>query len=208
MAVKAPLTGSMVEFANPPQNMEVIKYTFWSRKLVAISIAGAWPSEIPFFTDQVGVAGATGRDTNLSKPNTLASNPNKFLGQFLNCTAYNTVAAIAVVASLITDINQVVMQTYLRLELMSKEYLTVPTYHVPAGGGTWQPGLFTGAIGSATNGVPMHRNCYAVELPFERETTLTLKMLCTAGAGTYAIVTTNALHVEVAITGLLMRPKQ
>ena len=198
----------MLDFANPPAIMEVIKYTFWSRKLIAISTAGNWPSETQFFTDQVGVAGATARDTNLSKPNTLASNPNKFLGQFLNCTMYNTVAAVAVVPSLITDINQVIMQTFLRLELMSKEYLTVPTYHVPAGGGTWQPGLFTGAIGSAVNGIPQHSNAYACEIPFERETTLTFKMLCTAGAGTYAIVTTNALHVEISITGLLMRPRQ
>jgi len=200
--------GSLMQFVNPPAHYEVIKYTFYSRKLVPASIAGAFPSEIQFFTDQIGVAGATARDTNLQKPNILASNPNRFLGQFLNFTVYNTVEAIAVDPSLITDMNQVIMQTYIRLELLSKEYLTVPTHHIPAGGGVWAAGLFTGYIGGAVNGFPQHSNAYACEIPFERETAFTYKVMQSAGAGTYAIVTTNALHLEASITGLLLRPTQ
>ena len=214
MGIKAPLSGSMVEFANPPASMEVIKYTYFSRKLVGAQAVN-WPSETQFFTDQVGVAGATARDTNLQKPNTLASNPNKFLGQFINCTMYNTVSSVTSVTpvtatpGLLTDINQVIMQTYLRMELMSKEYLTVPTYHVPAGGGLWAPGLLAQVGTGGVNGEPTHRNAYACEIPFERETTLVFKMINAniAGAST-AIITVNALYVEMAITGLLMRPRQ
>lgn len=202
VAIKTQPSLALVDFMTPPDNMECLKYTFFSRKAIS---AGAVGRETQFFSDQIGVGGATSRDTNMTKPAAMG-NPRRFLMQWLNCAIYSVTAAEAIAVDVAEDIQQLLTQTYIRLELLDKEYLTVPTFAVPAGGGMWGAGggTLAGPV-FVTNGVPDKRNAYPVELPLEREASFTFKMINASSAG---ITTSKDLYVELLMTGLLLRPRQ
>jgi len=191
----------LADFVSPPLGFELLRYTFYSRKCIS---AGAWPSETVFFSDQVGVGGATTRDTNMTKPAAMG-NPRRFLMQWINCAIYSVSAtSTSVPTSILDDVSQVLYQTHLRIELLDKEYLTCPTFHIPAGGGlSGATGVVATEFG--TSGSPDKKNAYPVELPLEREASFAFRL---RNAVTGGFTTSVDLYVEYLLTGLLLRPNQ
>jgi hypothetical protein len=191
----------LAKYVVAPQGMEILHYTYFSRKLIS---AGVLPAETQFFADQVGVGGATSRDTNMTKPSAIG-NPRSMLVQFITCAVYNVTAAQVILAGVAQAAQQLLYQTFIRVDLLDKEYLTIPTYMVPAGGG-----LYVNGVGAAlnalgvSNGTPEKKNCLNVELPLEREASFVFRMVSSAATITLGV----DMHIEMAIHGLLLRPRQ
>lgn len=191
---------NLADFVTAPAGMEVLRYSFYNRKAFS---AAAFPASTQFFSDQIGVGAVNSRGTNMTKGSAIG-NPRRFLIQFINCAVYNVATAEVILVDAAQDIQQVLMQTVIRCELLDKEYLTVPTYVVPAGGGMTGNGggTLAGPV-FVNNGVPDKRNAYPVELPLEREASFNFTLLAPT-----AFTISKALYVEIILTGLLLRPRQ
>lgn len=190
----------LLAFSQPPDGSEVLRYSYYSRKSVA---AAPWVADIQFFSDQVGVGGATLRDTNMTKGSAIG-NPRRFLAQFLNFNVYNIEIAEVLEPEQAGAIQLVLMQTVTKITVLDKEYLTVPTWTVPAGGG--MTGVGGGSLAGpvfVNNGNPDKRNAYPIELNLEREASFSVNLLAPI-----AFTTAKNLVVEYVITGLLLRPRQ
>lgn len=190
----------LIDFSRPPSGSEVLRYSYYDRKLVA---AGAWPAELLFFSDQQGVAGATIRDTNMTKGSAIG-NPRRFLAQYLNFNIYSFEKAEVIAALAVPYMQEVLMQTVIKVTVLDKEYLTVPSWFVPAGGGLQVSigGHLTAM--TANNGNPDKRNAYPIELNLEREASFNVKLLLPTAGPTEQV----NLKAEMVLTGLLLRPKQ
>ena len=199
----------LAAFIAPPGGAEVLRYSYFSRKFIPATTPNVWPSEVQFFSDQNGVGGATARDTNMTKGSAIG-NPRRFLAQFLNFNIYCALPAQAILGTAVAEANEILMQTTIRIDVLDKEYLTVPAWTVPAGGGTLWTGGGTLANGTFTNGSPDKRNAYPIELNLEREASFSVRLLSPVvpAAGVYIGVTTLGYYVECVLTGLLLRPGQ
>jgi len=189
----------LLEFVTPPQGAELIRYSYYSRKEVS---SGVWPSELQFFADQAGVAGATIRDTNMTKGSAIG-NPRRFLAQFINLDVYCIDQAEAIAPDVSANLAELLRQLVLKIECLDKEYLTVPAWIVPAGGGL--TGFSGDTVDIVANGVADKRNAYPIELNLEREASFSVKLLSPVAGG---VTTTKDLIAEIVLTGLLLRPKQ
>jgi hypothetical protein len=197
----------LLEFQTPPPGAEVTRYSYYSRKLLA---AAAQTGSLQFFSDQVGVAGATIRDTNMTKGSAIG-NPRRFLAQFLNCHIYVAGSTGPSLVNASVDVVQLVNGTVTRIDLLDKEYLTVPTWKIPAGGGAFSSGVTGTAAGpvvgalTTLNGHPDMKNAYPVELNLEREASFSVTLLFPASITLSAV---GGVYVEYMLTGLLLRPRQ
>jgi hypothetical protein len=187
----------LMAFSMPPEGAEVLKYTYYSRKTLSAGVQ----ADVQFFSDQVGVSGATLRSTNMTKGSAIG-NPRRFLAQFLNFNLYAVTAASVTTNTVSQDVNQVLMQTVCKITVLDKEYLTVPSWVVPSGGGLFATGGGA-AMFSPLNGWPSKQNAYPIEINLEREASFSVQLLFPV-----AVTTTVDLLAEYCLTGLLLRPKQ
>ena len=198
----------LLEFQTPPPGSEVIRYSYWSRKLLP---AAALAASYQFFSDQVGVGTVTGRDTNMTKPSAIG-NPRRFLAQFINCHVYAGGSTSCTLVNVGIDTCQVINTSNIRIDLLDKEYLTLPTWMVPCGGGPVIQGSTGTAAGpvvgalTVLNGVPDKRNAYPIELPLEREASFSVALQFPGTPPTLSVV--GGIYVDIVLTGLLIRPRQ
>ena len=207
MAINPAVRSELAAFIAPPANAEVTRYSYYSRKIFT---AAAQSGNFQFFSDQVGVGGMTTRDTNMTKGSAIG-NPRRFLAQWLNCIIYPAGSTALSLVNAAIDVWQLIMGTTTRIDLLDKEYLTVPTWCIPAGGGPVVMGSTGTAAGpvvgalAVANGNPDKKNAYPIELNLEREASFSVTMMFPA-AITLSCV--GGLYVEYVLTGLLLRPHQ
>lgn len=200
MAINPAARMDLIAFNQPPDGSEVLRYSYYSRK--AITGGAVWPADLQFFSDQQGVAGATIRDTNMTKGSAIG-NPRRFLAQYLNLNIYSVVKAEVIAVAVVQDLQEALMQTVVKITVLDKEYLTVPSWVVPAGGGlVVSIGGHATAL-MATNGNADKRNAYPIEINLEREASFSVNLLSPV-----AITPVKNLYAEFVLTGLLLRPKQ
>ncbi len=202
-------SAGLMDFVNPPNGWEVIRYSFYSRKaaLAAATVSGI---TVSFFSDVVGVNSATLRDTNMTKPNAIA-NPNRFYAQWFNFRLYSNLIADTAAnnLTLLGDVMTVLQRGVIQIRLLAKEYLTIPALDVPAGSGVYSAiSGATGTVGAAgaTNGMPNKQNSLRIDLPLEKEATFNVD-LSFPDASIPALVNAT-LRPEAVLHGLLLRPKQ
>lgn len=205
--VNPAIRADLASFIAPPANAEVTRYSYYSRKLFA---AAATSGNYQFFSDQVGVNSMTIRDTNMTKGSAIG-NPRRFLAQWLNCIVYAAGPTSTSLVNVAMDINWLIMSTTVRIDVLDKEYLTVPTWCIPAGGGPVITGVtgtaagpVVGAIG-ITNGNPDKKNAYPIEINLEREASFAVTLMFPAA---YTVLSVGGVYVEFVMTGLLLRPRQ
>ena len=187
----------LADFISPRNGLEVLRYEYFSRKPF---VAGVFPTETLFFSDVVGVGGATERTTNMRKASTIP-NPNRFLAQFLTFRVFTVVKADMVTAPASVDAEQIINNTLVRVEVDMKEYRTLQTAEIPSGIGMWTNPSSTLARMTFGNGVPEKRQALAIEICLEREVTFAVKLKAPE-----TFTTTQNLLAEFTLHGLLLRP--
>ena len=198
------LDPKLMDFATPRKTEELVPWSYYDRNTFS---AGALATSTPFFN----AVATDSRDGNMELAQQIPS-PKRFLvtqirvhiASILSTGVWTTGATTS--GTIINDTNLFQADTQVSFALGDKNYLLVPTWKLPSGGGLF--GLHTDAVadtsaGGSTNGWPRVKNGYQGAWPIPPNTAFTIALKA-PGANTIA----NDMVVTISLDGWLIRPKQ
>ncbi len=159
------VNGNTQRFVDGLANFDLLYYTYYHR---TVGSTGAQAAPLVFFQ---AVNGANLLTTNMNGGQ--IPKDNAFLVQHINCNIVTSNEASLVsdaeFAKVVKDLHLLLSKSVVFLGLGPTEYLTVPTWQLPAGGGmagaTGAASAAGTSVGFVTNGAPVHQNAYPIRLP-------------------------------------------